>query len=356
MNNKTAIVCNTPYQIFNAINIVVNNIEGVTDADIFVIDCFSRSDVIVNKLIDVGIFNKVIVCKPKKIISNKFRTCIELCLAKKLFDRYMFSDLSFLENKYDDLFIGDSNELGIALYNMNKCKTIAFDDGVMSYSGNCFLDTPSWWYKKMGRLLHIGTYSYKIDSIYVNCKECCKSTVGPIKQLPILNEKNQAVKYVFDVFGYDKESKIDKYKYILLDQVLTERPGFNGKELDVLFEGNDILCEKGIIRKHPRKSNIEFDKISCDLINNMWELECFNKINEDSILIGAASTAQINPKIIAGKEPFIIFTYLLFFEANREFENAVEMTIKMYKDKDKIFVPKNLEEFKKIIDEFEGIE
>lgn len=358
MEIKDAIVCNTPYQILNALNMVINKVENIRNVDLFIIDCFSNSKSIITNLKNSGLFDNVIICTPKKVQGNKIKTFLELCNVRKLIKRYEFSDTSFLNEKYKTLFVGDGNELGVCIYNLNKCQVIAYDDGAISYMGNCFYDTIGRLYSVIGRLSRVGVFSYDINKIYVNCKESCNSTIGIIEQLPLINKDNVMIKYANKIFNFNTNSGISNYKYILLDQVLSEKRGFNGKEINILYDNNKTLCEKGIVRKHPRKGNLIIDssKIASDNINNMWELESMNNMNSNNVLIGAGSTAQITPKMICKKEPYIIFTYLLFFDSNIEFQKIAEMTIDIYKDKTKIFIPKTLEEFNNIINSLEQID
>lgn len=357
MDGKVAMVCNTPYQILTAINMLVNKVEDISHVDLFVIDCFSNSKNTIANLIKSKLFDNIIVCKPKTVKANKFRTFFDLCNTSKLLNRYEFSDTNFLKYKYKTLFVGDGNELGICIHKINRCEIIAFDDGAISYVGNCFQDNIGILYRVVGRLLKIGVFSYKINKIYVNCKEACNSKIETIEQLPLINNENCLIKYANEIFGFGIDSKLKNYRYILLDQVLSEKKGFNGKELNILYDENLVLREKGIVRKHPRKENINIDsnKIACDTVKNMWELETMRNISPNNVLIGAGSTAQITPKMISNKEPYIIFTYLLFFEKNEEFFQIAKMITNMYEDKTKIFIPKNLEEFNNIINLLEQI-
>ena len=87
------------------------------------------------------------------------------------------------------------------------------------------------------------------------------------------------------------------------------------------------------------------------------ELECCNTISDNHILIGGFSTAQLMPKILDGAEPYLIFVYKLFFdskELSSTFWKSTETFIykfrDQYKNKNKVFIPETMEEFKAILE------
>ena len=45
-----------------------------------------------------------------------------------------------MNEKYYQLFVGDKGLLGVALSYMNKPDTFIYDDGIITYSGNCIID------------------------------------------------------------------------------------------------------------------------------------------------------------------------------------------------------------------------
>ena len=82
---------------------------------------------------------------------------------------------------------------------------------------------------------------------------------------------------------------------------------------------------------------------------NMWEMECLNSIRDDHILISCCSTAQLTPKIVGGKEPYIFFLHRFLLDdesaIKKGLENMIENLTALYSDKSKILIPNSVEEF-----------
>ena len=81
-----------------------------------------------------------------------------------------------------------------------------------------------------------------------------------------------------------------------------------------------------------------------DTVNNMWELECINTITDKHILVSFFSTVQFSPKMIANKQPYVIFLYKLFLSNLDGLEiPGFEEMIQQLKDK---YVHKRIEVLK----------
>ena len=80
-------------------------------------------------------------------------------------------------------------------------------------------------------------------------------------------------------------------------------------------------------------------------------MECLSNITNEHILVGDCSNAQFSPKILANKEPYLIFAYRLFYsyhdlEDPNNYEKQIDRIRKAYSRKDKILIPKNVEELR----------
>ena len=85
-----------------------------------------------------------------------------------------------------------------------------------------------------------------------------------------------------------------------------------------------------IVRNHPRETR---------------ELKCDNDINDDKVLIAFCSTAQITPKMLYDKEPYLVFLYRLFdCDWIEDYDRLVEQVRNSYRNKKKVFLPSTLDE------------
>ena len=68
------------------------------------------------------------------------------------------------------------------------------------------------------------------------------------------------------------------------------------------------------------------------------------------ILIGTFSTAQLMPKVLGDKEPYIIFLYKVVFDTEKnknwnEWDKFVDLFKSFYRKPERIYVPENINDF-----------
>ena len=142
---------------------------------------------------------------------------------------------------------------------------------------------------------------------------------------------------------------VSQKKVIFLERPFEECPKYNGLSPEELLM--DLgLAKDSLVRIHPR-SGRRYNEVLVDYGDNMWELECLSNITNEHILIGDCSNAQFSPKILANKEPYLFFAYRLFYsyhdlEDPNNYEKQIDQIRKVYSRKDKIFIPKNVEELR----------
>lgn len=352
---KTAFISNSPLKILNTINMVVNNVENTRgNTDVFVEMWFKNCEELCDKLEETKLFNKVYRCYRKKEV--KLNRLKDLIGYRRIIEGYTFSDYSFINNYYDQLFVGDRGLLGVALSYMNKPNVFIYDDGIFSYSGNCIVDEKSYKYPFINKFLKLDVYSFNIKKLYVNNKEFCKSTISPnIEQLPLLNKENKAIDIIKKVFDYKEDSLLKDHKMVILEQPMAGRENYNGVEFIDIVRQLDIKEFNPLVRLHPRQTDLVYEDIDMDNINNMWEIECIENISNEHILMSFYSTVQFSPKMFGNKEPYVIFLYKLMLsrldgQEIPRFNEMINQLKEKYSDSSKIYVPENLEELKKIID------
>lgn len=350
---KTAIVCNTPLQIMNAINIVINNVESTKDnTDIFIIQSFKKCSEISNRIEESQLFNKVFYCTPKAKTISRF---VDLLDTKKIFELYEYNNESFVDNKYEQIFVSDRNLLAVGLNYISKGSIFVYDDGIISYVGNHLVNKNNYEHPWLNRMFKTDVYSYDIKKHYVNNKDFCKSNVSSnIEQLPYLNNnENKAIELIKKVFDY-KEDFLSEHKLIIFEQPIDKKEGYNGKTFSELFDNNLYNRLNPIVRLHPVQKDVEYKHVLMDNINNLWEIDCIENVKDSNILLSYYSSAQISPKLLANKEPILIFIYKLFLSDLSSFDTKnIELSIENvkanYKNKNRIFVPENENELEEIL-------
>jgi hypothetical protein len=88
--------------------------------------------------------------------------------------------------------------------------------------------------------------------------------------------------------------------------------------------------------------------------NDLWELICARQITDNHVLISGYSTAQFSPKFLYNKEPWLIFTFKLYtgFFSDQKIESMQEVIERIrngYENKEKLLIPKNVEELKEAL-------
>ena len=104
-----------------------------------------------------------------------------------------------------------------------------------------------------------------------------------------------------------------------------------------------------IVRMHPRDTAYElYSDFAVDARGDMWELKTTQMDLDRTVLIGYYSTAQMTPKMLHNKEPWLIFVCHIMNVTDREglerFEQGIEKIRQLYTNRDRIIVPHTAEE------------
>ena len=359
---NTLIICNTPYQILNAVNVIVNNVEGVRaeSTDILIDMTFNNADIVGEALLNNNLCKDVFFVSKKceKFKRSKFRCIIDLVTGNFHEEIFDFSDNNVKRKRYDMLWVGDDSPLGLLIFDRNKhSKVYWYDDGVLSYSkAPPALNHAV--YDKIASVLKFGGYKYGSKIVYLNNADMVQYANYDIRQLPRYSRENVASGILKKVFDYQKERTVlREYKFIILSQVYPTSAEYAGLDISCLLNNTQVDFSKVLIRKHPRDRQ---DYQGCVIDNgaNMWEIECLENLSNNHILVACCSTAQITPKMLADKEPYIIFLYRILLGDASAVRSGCEKLVNsirdVYSDKSKVCVPNTLEEFKAEISKLVG--
>lgn len=352
-----AICAATPFQALNAINLVCNSLEKTERKVLFYRDFSVESHDILLGIRKYHIFDCIYeydLESKSNILKYMTNDAIQ-AVSPSIFVKWVTkSHIDLNQEEFDTITITSGTELEVALTRIYpNARTIAYDDGLGSYVGDIVHDHKL---NFIWRLLGRRTDSIWPETLYINNVEFCDSRLSKNKKKLIsLGEADAGFKYmIYDIFNVSDNDLYDLRPLIYLSQPLNEL-GSNMDRFEDSIENVLSEFEKyGIYRKHPRDSRKTELKFKKDDSNCIWELICGDKIDEDSVLISCCSTAQIMPKILYNKEPWIIFTYKLYgIDKSPVYESRFYPVItrlkSCYKQNYKIEEPESVEDLAKVI-------
>lgn len=352
-------ICDTAYQLLNCINFVYHLYTGKNNTiDIYIGRQFSESDNITSRLKEEHLFSNIytyITYGNNYGNLRKIGRAIGILFPEKRIKAMLDSEGAVWKECYDTIFMSMPTHFSVAMAQCNpQAEIIYYDDGIGSYSGN-IAEAMDRFNKLMYQLFAKSMKFMYPSELYVNNKELCRSIVAPvIKQLPQMQYASKDFWNLLKrVFSYENDEVYARYHVVYLmqpnDAAIPKIDKLNSEIEGVLSK------ERCVARPHPRQGNIEISGMCMDYSRSMWELLCAEKISDNHVLVSMCSTAQLMPKMLFGKEPYLIFTYQLFKEELPEktygkIEEVVKSIRSEYVDSRKICVPKDLEEFKQCLE------
>lgn len=351
-------VCWTPYQVFNAVNFVTNDVEGSRgNTDIYIYHEFRNSEEISERIKKSGVFTHVYDIDrydKKRVWYSKFNKVKRLMMPYSTIRKYLRADIDVRKQGYKTLVISGNNLFSVNMYNCIKDLKVYFiDDGNGSYFGDLRYSGMTPIYRLFNKVFHRGPMSYKVEKFYVNNKEICKATIcDTIVQLPSISCGSEVEEKLDFIFAYKDNSVYTENRCIYLAQP------FNDTEIgeSAIAVDKKVLSaikDNVAVRVHPLQKHEDYMEYELDTTNNMWEMECAKQITESHILIGCFSTAQFTPKLIFNVEPTIVFTYKLYKNISVDVEQTVERLREIYTNPEKIVVLDSLSELQKLVESME---
>ena len=367
-NKRYLFLCSTQFTAFNCINVVLNDpkkYQGNTDIVLF---HQTESTVkLAEKLKENSIFNTVYNFPFINNLNSIFLIILflfprfilhKLCLNKEL--------VQFKKNQYNAIY--SQSLLYAALFKLfNKhTKTFLIEEGLSSYTSRTLdVRRRSTFYRLVNRtfLRHFFLADIKGQLLYkpeLYCGEKGSEAYIPISapQYPSIFDK---------IFEYKSNDiyKSNKFVYLgapywglrklISNPDLAEKADKNLERMckSLVDRSMTALTKSSFIyRVHPiEEINDKFYESFCilDKCKNMWEIECQNSLSNEHILMSFFSTASFTPKLLYGKEPYLIFLDNL---TGYEFLNSADF-IKglklLYRTPEKIMQPRSEDELFEII-------
>lgn len=357
--NMNAFFCATPYQIMIAIHLTkVTNKK----ADIYVLNHFKDSETVVESLKSIDIFNNVVL-----VDSYKFSTSFPKNPLVRLKERLdMFQNIKAVVKEYfgiekqyyDQIYLSYPDviiQLAIkAIYDLNSnVKINLFEDGTAGYNDKILRINLS--KKILNKLLRVEKVIDHYDRILLfEPKYYSGKTNIPLESIPKIKSDDKAfVKSVNQLFKYNEEHSITN-KFLFLEQPYPDEK-LNKEIASIINKVFDKEFEL-LVKLHPRTKNKKlYEKYDIYANKNIpWEVISMNNSISSKVLISYYSTACFTNKIIFDQEPAIIFLYDLEELINNEYIKEMDKLFarklkENYKDKERIYIPKNLKELEVII-------
>ena len=362
--------CNSAYQILTVLNLHWHrkyaNFENIENynADIIVLNSFSQAKDIVEILKDSKLFDNVWLVN-KTYSNGKFHrlnTLVDFLRPDIYLKRSFNIEKKSVYDRYSVICVPKYSNITAAIWRLNKdAELVLYEDGVSGYNGSMRLRSDSRLYRKFYKRFNYNRDFVDYEKMYVNDarlfagKDGCLAVDIPTFDKGFLED----VKKMFA--DYTSVDDLDDKNIYYFAQFL------NNKEINIFID--DLLDnmsryeDQVVYIPHPRHKDEKTYSFAYAKEKQVWELRVLNIDDIDrKLLISIHSTACVTPKILFDREPYILFFYDLCEDVvtarNEKFDIFMEKFIETYRDRDKIMIPKTVEEFFDCIDSYlskEGI-
>lgn len=347
----------TPLHLLNVLTYLIQN-DLLEKCVCYFVSQSAVMDSYYDKCIEHHVFSRVYYTNQQ--LTDKNRKLWEIFsggVSFTAYARHVFGR-DGVNQKYDRLFLSFPNRLSEAIIYGNDCaEIVGIDDGLGSYAGDVYARSLGDKYAMLKKLRRVSPIS--ISRMYLNYPELYHGTrdlqILPLKNRPFTEEEKTLIN---DIYSFNQEDNYDGYNVIFLNQPLSDYRT-DKTYIDVEKKVVALISEKEnihpLVRLHPRETRTDlYEGMDIDESHNLWELMCENRIEDDMCLIAPYSTAQFMPKLIADKEPYLIFTLMLYAyypaEKKKQFKELIDMLQQQYRHPEKVMCPETIGEFEEILE------
>ena len=358
---KILYVCDTAYQLLNVCNIEYHRTKNDDDiVDLCVVNQFTNAELLINRIKETDVFSNVFTLKRPKELPVRVLTW-SWQLFKFFVPSVAIRTVQEKRNRgyrfegYNEIYACYFIEFVAAVLDKNrKARFYLVEDGTGTYHGNIILDSLGNHYERISNMFHKGVYLAKPKALWLNNPPLCQSTINAIRhKIPEVDQR--FIKWANKVFGVS--GKYSEKRVIWLLNATTDYSTMKNS----VNRGIQILEDfhyEMIIRPHPREINVWNEAgYEIDRTNEIWELKIPQIDIENKMIIGLFSTGQLTPKFMYDKEPWLVFIHRVYSDVfpekmNKEIDDTVNNLTAVYRNKERIIVPKNEEELRRAISTF----
>lgn len=351
---RNIFLVHTPFQLMNCLNIIEKFFTTEKNDIVFLHRNLLKYEDSLKNFSD----NLTIYFYPKMHVNFKKKNLfiVKYELLKKLF--FGKALLNNVLNKfyiYHTIFIPSENVDCNIIYNHFKkinplLKLNVYDDGVGTYAKG-YLSSNGYIIYKFFSNVFFGLFFWDvIEKLYCYLPNAIYNSNDKIKILKI-----DSISKVENLLTSDLQSGlIDLYKdsrIIFLDQGHLPLSNFNMKTFfdfaDPYFNNNEI-----VIKNHPRiLPSHNFTNYKIDSSGVSFESIFFKVEMSKKILVSNHSTSCLTPFLLKKQQPYVIFLGMMYSnDLLNIFESKYFQSIINSYDLNKIFIPKNMNQLKIVIE------
>lgn len=361
------IICATQLQLFNMIVYVDNYVDRKKYERIDLYTFYDNgipriTEDTIYRLQKIGIFTKTysfdLTDKIIPGISGKLVGKYRNITSYIYYNRFVRKRIKLPDVRYDVICCGMEYRIVKLMQMLNPdAKLHIVEEGRAVYTDEVIIKN-SFWDRISFHILRLKEPKIVPDAVFAYDVGSLQHTYAYDRKKLIFNSgeigRPEILKQLKNIFGYKLEEEYQSRRLVYLSCVeVREQWRIRNKEIaDCLYKYDNEI----VVRKHPLQMETEpIEKFSVDSVN-MWELLVGDVINDNHILIANFSSAQLTPKMMFDKEPYLIFLHRLYdYGEEMELVEAVikELTNK-YLKKEKIFIIERMEQIYGVIDNILG--
>lgn len=376
------LVATTPYQLFSLACLLMNDeFRGSAENHLIVLRQFESAETLVGKMYEKQLVDGYALVEPyyksgtiagmsyipKYMIDHgKMRKS----LTEKLHDSHLP-----LQDSYCELYIPYPSRLVLDLkdYFARDASIYLYDEGTGTYNASitCHFTMDKYLFrgsekignaskkkKLMNMLVNLmtrGHYSLTLSGVYVFQPDSFLDRDFPgieVYAIPTPDEAGKKVLTEMFLKGSSDLYVMGHCVFLGNNNAIFSIDDLDEIQDDCLRIAGEYLRDQVIFRPHPleeRLPEVPNENVIMDASRSMWEALCLaGFIDDESILIGFASSAQITPNFLFGLEPTVVFIDKLVKTQNYIWVSAhetVELLTARYKNKDRIYTPSTFEEY-----------
>ena len=350
--SRAAFICETPYQIFNALRVIEAN--GMKDrSDMFISDRFADYEQITERINETGLCRNAAVFRYELPRNDAFVKKNEkyIELLAPVYYQNLFG-LKDIRGNYDEAYMSTVTPFIFTFVLANRIKKVFyFEDGTGSYLDMLGYSTFSKVRKAVCSIRGINFFplKYYVNSVGMVMKKLPTEYI----QIPVSHSEEFASKlsYVFTgSMDYQKDMLITQKKILCISMPDEAKAGSIASQKATL-DALEKYRKDTVVKLHPRETDTgEYDGYNIARRNTNWEMECLFTDMDDKVIIATFSTAQITPKLLYDKEPYLIFTYPLNGPVSNDIEMMITRLTELYRQPEKVCVVTHPDELKRVLE------
>lgn len=350
-------ICDTPFQVMNAVLLWRRFQEERNDvtADIYMGDQFNACRDIAERLKETRMFREVVLYDiPSNVISflnigrNWERLC-ELFCHEAMVRKRTHRNVS--ANEYSELYLTHNySKMQFLMRLLNSDGMVNYiEDGVGSYLLDPQCKNRFYLKRLTYQMIRKPFPSLVPAHLYLNSpllfsiiQEDAK--IIPEQLPPLRSEDTETVNLLSWLFDFRRNPLYDERRIVCLTQPYEEATKTKGREKPVL-EACEAFRENIVLKLHPRqRDNSPYQGFDIDRKGELWELVSLLQITDNHILLSPFSTAQLLPKIIFDKEPWLVFMAPLWKEMTPMQSKLIDALRQIYRNPEKVIVVRDVPE------------